>query len=233
MNPATVSFFIGLLASLVVNAAQEPGLRNVALSSLGAEIAASDFLGSDTPDRLLDGVINHSVEHRWHSDLSKPHPHWLRLAFPKAMPLRQVVLHASSEACFPTRVAIECRTAEGAIRPLMETNLVPARSVVVAWPTVVTDNLSIRILASNGSATNYSQLNALEVLSEVTEEQVKALARLAKTAEEEAERELAGGRNVARAREGARAEVSSTGYFGPQSSRLSAPRHGGWRGAVD
>ena len=190
-------------------------LRNVALASLGADITASDFLANDTPDKLIDGVINHALEHRWHSDISQPHPHWLRLQFPKALPLRRVVFHASAVDCFPVELVVERQTADGKAQSVVNAHLTPAQTVGVDLPAVTTDNLSIRILNSNGGNSNYVQLNALEVLADVTEAQVAELARLAKaSATDQITGPSEGEYNVALAKDGARADVSSTGYFG-------------------
>ncbi len=30
-------------------------------------------LGNDAAERLIDGLINHTIVHRWHSDRSEPH----------------------------------------------------------------------------------------------------------------------------------------------------------------
>jgi hypothetical protein len=32
---------------------------------------ALTFLGNDAAERLIDGLINHTIEHRWHSDTSE------------------------------------------------------------------------------------------------------------------------------------------------------------------
>jgi hypothetical protein len=53
--------------------------QNVALSTLGAEVLASDSLGNDTPGKLIDGIVDHTIGHRWHGSLGQPHPHWLKL----------------------------------------------------------------------------------------------------------------------------------------------------------
>ena len=204
---------IGVLVS--VGAASASELRNVALSSLGAEITASDSLATDTPDKLIDGVINHTLEHRWHSDISQPHPHWLRLKFPKALPIRRVVFHASAVECFPTELAVECQTANGKLQSLVNNYLIPAQSFIIELPPITTDNLSLRILNSNASHKGYVQLNALEVLADVTGEQLAELARLAKSpATDQMPAPMEGEYNVALAKNGARADVSSTGYFG-------------------
>ena len=192
--------------------APAPGWKNVALSSLGADIVASDSLANDTPDRLIDGVINHQLEHRWHSDTSQAHPHWLSLQFPRVMPLRRVVFHASAVDCFPTKLVIECRTPEGQSRTLVETNLTPARSVSVDLPPVTTGHLRLRLLASNGNFTNYVQLNALEVLAEVTPNEVQELARLA-TFPPEATASLSRGRFVT---------ADSNGVFGRNDPNYGA-----------
>ena len=133
----------------------EAPLANVALSSSGANITASDSFGNDTPDKLIDGVIDHALTHRWHSEISKGHPHWLRVELARPLPVRRIVLHASAVDCFPTRIAVECRAADGQVRSLVETALVPARSVAVDLPAVTTDNLRIRILDSNAGIKGY------------------------------------------------------------------------------
>lgn len=188
----------------------EPELNNVALASAGTEIDASDSLAGDVPGKLIDGVINHQLEHRWHSDIVKPHPHWLKLKFLKPLPLRRVVFHASTVACFPTQVAIEMQEADGKIRSLVNTPLTPAQAVAVELPAVTTDNLKIHILDSNAGIKGYVQLNAVEVLASVAVADVQALAQAAANPVEEPETGL----DVALAENGARADVSSIGYFG-------------------
>jgi len=159
----------------------EAPLANVALSSSGANITASDSFGNDTPDKLIDGVIDHALTHRWHSEISKGHPHWLRVELARPLPVRRIVLHASAVDCFPTRIAVEYRTADGEVRSLVETALVPARSVAIDLPAVITDNLCIRILDANAGIKGYVQLNALEVLAAITSDEARDLARAATT----------------------------------------------------
>ena len=159
----------------------EAPLANVALLSSGADITASDSFGNDTPDKLIDGVTDHTLTHRWHSEIGKGHPHWLRVELARPLPVRRIVLHASAVDCFPTRIAVECRAADGQVRSLVETALVPARSVAVDLPAVTTDNLRIRILDSNAGIKGYVQLNALEVLAAITPDEARELARAAAT----------------------------------------------------
>ena len=206
---------LALLLAGSLAAAPTSELRNVALSSLGTEITASDSLSTDTPDKLIDGVVNHALERRWHSDISQPHPHWLRLQFPKALPLRRIVFHASAVECFPIQVVIECQSTDGKVQSLTNIDLTPAQSVSVDLPAVTTDNLTIRILNSNAIHKDYVQLNALEVLADMSGEQLAELARLAKSpAMDQIPAPMQGESNVALAKNGARADVSSTGYFG-------------------
>src|SRR5512136_2881395 len=93
-----------LLTFIPARAAFAESLKNIALSSLGTEIVASDSLGGDMPEKLIDGLVNYTLEHRWHSDINAGCPHWLRLQFPKALSVQRLVFHASSVACFPTRL---------------------------------------------------------------------------------------------------------------------------------
>jgi len=178
-NVPTLATVLFVIAASRADSALALGPRNVGLSVLGAEIEASDSLGGDTSDKLIDGVINHTLEHRWHSAINKPQPHWRKLHFPKALPLRRVLFHASAVYCFPTHVFIECQSADGEVQSLADTQLTPAQTVGVDLPDVTADNLSIRILDSSSGTNGYVQLSALEVLASVTPDEARKLAKLA------------------------------------------------------
>jgi alpha-L-arabinofuranosidase len=156
-------------------AGAESGLCNVALTQAGTEIEASDSLGADVPETLIDGTVDHRLEHRWHSDLNKPHPHRLQLRFAKPLPLRRVLFHASAVHCFPTHVVIECRGAGGQVQPLADARLKPGQTVGVDLFPVTSDNLTIRLLESNSDTPGYVQLNALEVLAALSREEAQKI----------------------------------------------------------
>ena len=142
---------------------------NVALAKFGATATASDMLGEEKPDRLIDGIVNHDITNRWHSDIHQARPHRVQIRFIQPFQIDRLVLHATVIDCFPTRLTIECRQAEGQWKQVTAAAVKPARSVIVAFPPVEADAVRITFLATSGRNLGYVQLNEIEVPTEVSQ----------------------------------------------------------------
>ena len=142
---------------------------NVALASNGGTAIASDQHADDRPSRLIDGVANHSVENRWHSELQTPHPHWLLFQFAKPRRVNQILLHATDLSSFPTRIRIEKRGPNQSWEDIAIRTVEPQPVATVKFPAVETDHLRLVILESAGKSglnPQYSQLNEVEIIEQ-------------------------------------------------------------------
>ncbi len=156
---------------------------NVALASNGSTISAdSEWHGSPfdpggkaPASRLIDGIIRGPNDppafNRWHTDLSKPHPHWVWIHFPRYARIDKMTLWRADigapvdfigeylprngEAC---RQLFKCRNV----------NLDSAHpSISVRFPPVVSDNFRLFITrSSNKQFPNYCQASELQVFGE-------------------------------------------------------------------
>lgn len=53
--------------------------RDVALASEGGRALASDTFGNSGADQLIEGIADKGAGRRWHSEQSKPRPHWVEI----------------------------------------------------------------------------------------------------------------------------------------------------------
>ncbi|MBI2299998.1 MAG: hypothetical protein HYU66_13835 [Armatimonadetes bacterium] len=163
------------------------GLRaadlNVALAANGATIQAdSEYTGS--PDdtgghalagKLIDGIVRGQTDppgfNRWHSALSRPHPHWAWIRFARPARIHRVVLHRADIGS-PVDFAGQMLTADG--RRLV--TLFARKGVafgaehtaeVIDFDPVVTGNFRLLITrSSNPDFPQYTQASELQVFGE-------------------------------------------------------------------
>ncbi len=168
-----------LVAPLAVRAEEV----NVALASNGASIRAdseylnsSDDTGGQAPaSRLIDGVIRDVNEppgsNRWHSDLSRPHPHWVWVRFAKPARIHKVVLWRADIGA-PVDFVGQTTIDQGRTLTTLFTCRDVAldadnRHVAVEFAPIVTDNLRLLITrSSNKDFPQYTQASELEVYGE-------------------------------------------------------------------
>ena len=145
---------------------------NVALAENGASVSASDYMRGNEPDQLIDGVTNHSVANRWHSDPGVQHPHRLTFSLPQAFTIKSIVLQATVPNCFPTRLRILYSGSDKILKELPVRTIQPEMTVTMDLDPIVADQIQIELLeSSNLSAPQYSQLNEIEIWAQVTPEQ--------------------------------------------------------------
>jgi len=140
----------------------KPG--NIAYYEYGTRVRASSEAGDDNRAiYLIDGLIDDSMQNRWHSDLGKPLPVSLEFTFVKELPVNRIVFHGPP-GCFPTRIKLS-KMEGGSWKEFLDTNLLPAATVPLTFATVTTRAIRIDIMESSSPKPNpnYCQLTEVEM----------------------------------------------------------------------
>lgn len=157
---------------------------NVALGTNGATITADSwYTGSpdDTdrvapPERLIDGRIRQATDapglNRWHSELGKPHPHWVWVHLARPAKIHRITLWSNDAGDVPVSVIGQYSADRGrSLRQLFARDKIPADAyrpaLTVDFDPVVADSFRLVILrSSNERFPNYTQLTELQVFGQ-------------------------------------------------------------------
>ena len=140
----------------------KPG--NIAYYEYGTRVKASSQASDDSRAiNLIDGVVDYSMQTRWHTDLGAPLPAWLEFTFVKELPVNRIVFHGTP-ACFPTRIKLS-KMEGGNWKEFLDTNLVPAATVPLTFAAAPTKAIRIDILESSNPKPNpnYCQLTEVQM----------------------------------------------------------------------
>lgn len=149
---------------------------NVALSSNGAVAIADSEYGAQVAANAVDGKwvgpSDPPDSNRWHSSLSRGHPHWIWVRFREPAQISRVVIRRADLSAYPVDFVGEWSPDGGLTFQTLFTvtdSQMDADTFAVeqSFAPVVTDNFRLRITrSSNAQHPEYAQMSELEVHGE-------------------------------------------------------------------